>query len=157
MNQATLLSHRDDGDWKDYHKLLRKFYQEVSDQRRTQYQQAYTAAFLTRHAVEGTVTKQKALDVARVRSNDGTRDFESTIVTPDLLAAVVLEVNSRFIAGHGAAFQTYQLREASGQLIHVSCKANQGFLVRQGKGSFNVGLNENGIINHLEASSYDNL
>ncbi len=156
MDQATLLSHRNDGDWKDYHKLLRKFYQEVADQRRTQYQQAYSAAFLARHSVEGTVTKEKALDVARLRSNNCTRDFESTIVTADLLAAVVLEVNNRFIAGHtGTGFQNYQLKDTSGQLIHVSCKANQGYLVRQGKGSFNVGLDANGIITHLEATSYD--
>lgn len=158
MDQATLLSHRNDGDWKDYHKLLRKFYQEVSDQRKTQYQQAYSAAFLQRHSVEGTVTPQKAVDVARARSREGTRDFESTIVTADLLAAVVLEVNNRFISGHtGTGFQKYELRDTSGQLIHVSVKANQGFLVRQARGSFNVGLDANGIITHLEATSYDDM
>lgn len=156
MDQKTLLTYRQE-DWKDYHRhYLVPFYKEVSAQRRTQFQEAYTKAFLEKHSVAGTLTREKALKIASKRSGAGTRDFESTIATEDLLASIVEEVASRFISGHGPAFQTYRLN-ASGQLIHVSVKEGKGAYVRQAHGSFKVGIDKDGLIDHLESTSYSDM
>lgn len=86
----------------------------------------------------------------------GRQNFESTLVTAALLQKIVAEVNERFIAGHPQAYHVYDLC-SDGMLNHVSCTAGVGFLLRQAVGSFKVGIDQNGLICHLEATEYRDL
>ncbi|MEA3122960.1 MAG: hypothetical protein QOH33_2559 [Paraburkholderia sp.] len=157
MNQAELLKYAGQESWDDYRKhYLIRYYKEKSDHRSAHWRDCFTNVFLNRHSVEGTLTQQAALDVCRRRSLRGTQDFESTLVDAGLLQKIVAEVSERFIAGHQPEYRLCDLRSA-GMLIHVSCTAGVGFLLRQAVGSFKVGIDENGLICHLEATEYRDL
>lgn len=154
MTKDELLKHYKSDDYQDYltHYLV-KHWQDESG--KGKWQELVTVNFMDRHTVDGTVTEQKAIDLCRVRSQGGTRDFVSTLLAEDLVKKVVLNIAKNIIKWHGdniKGFANYLINE-QGMLCTVVCKANEGFISHNYRDAVVVGINKEGLINHFDGDA----
>ncbi|HEU0014991.1 MAG TPA: hypothetical protein VFQ45_14985 [Longimicrobium sp.] len=150
MNQAELLRTFANESYDDYVKhYLVKFWTDKAGA--NDWQSVVSAAFAGRHTVDGSVSENKAVDVARNRSGGGTRDFVSTLLSESLVRKAVKYIADNVIALHGkqrGAFTNY-LVPVEGTMWTVQVKANEGFLPKQYRDSVVVGIDRNGLITHF--------
>lgn len=154
MHKQELLSYFNNEDYGDYVKnyLVRHWKEKSSD---GYWQDLVTDNFMDRHTVEGTVTKEKAVDICRSRSNNGTRGFTSTLITEALVKKVIRFIANNVIEWHGKnvkAFANYSI-PVQGTMWTVVCTPNKGFEPTSYQDAVVVGINREGLINHFHGDA----
>jgi hypothetical protein len=113
------------------------------------WEEVVSASFKDRHTVEGTVSREKAVDVLKTRSNDFTRPFTSTLISEKLMRKVVAVLANKNIPTHPQRFTNYSVGDAAGMVWVAWTKGDGQYQVQQNRTSVTVGINEPGILNHF--------
>jgi hypothetical protein len=140
---------------KDYvEKFLVKHWQDESKKRN--WEELVTTNFADRHAVDGKLSVEKAVDICRQRSGQGAHDFTSTTLTTDFVQNIVRFVADDIIAWHGknrGNFTNYEI-SVRGMMITVKYDASKkAFLPTQYNDKVVVGINREGLINHFHGDA----
>ena len=113
------------------------------------WQEVVSDNFRDRHTVDGTVSKEKAVDILRDRSGNFTRPFTSTLISEKLMRKVVAVLAKNNIPSHPQRFTNYSVGDAEG-MVWVAWTTGDGrYQVQQNRTSVIVGINEPGILNHF--------
>jgi hypothetical protein len=154
MTRQELLRYYQNEDYKDYvGKYLVKHWKDESN--RNDWEALVNNNFANRHSVEGTLTKEKAVDVCRERSHEGTIDFTSTSLSTDFVERIVRYIATDIIEWHGknrGEFTNYEV-SAPGMMITVQSKAGQGYLHTQYRDKVVVGISREGLITHFHGDA----
>jgi hypothetical protein len=144
--------------FENYHTILQEFYTQETGANRID--DLLTPNFNQNHTVlGGQLNKNNATDIARRRSNGFVMSFVSTIVPKDMVLAICRHFrdqgNKTFLKTHILLrrFNNYPVPIA-GTIIVVRVNTIKKMAqISQGRGAIEVGLNQQGFINHLQQTT----
>ena len=108
------------------------------------------------HLVEGSLSKEKAVDMCVERSHQGAHDFTSTILATGFMEKIAHYISKNIIEMHGkqrGVFTNYLIPER-GAMITVKYDAEkQKFLPTQYSDQVVVGIDREGLITHFHGDA----
>ncbi|HSG41341.1 MAG TPA: hypothetical protein VLE27_16995 [Thermoanaerobaculia bacterium] len=165
MTSKELERYRNEESYEDYLEALEAYWKENTESE-DGWENLVSSKFMTKHTVDGTVSREKAIDVCWARSADGSKDFVSTLIPADLMrefCRVVAKKIRRLLLNNKQKFQDHP-----GSLVNVLIPrpgmvftawyrkkngSKKSILVEANRQKVIVGINEDGFIVHFHGDS----